>query len=523
MKDRAVIIEDSDSAKGFFSLYMEQYADQAHAEGARIIYWKNPCYQVPASLWQLGDGCFAKPGMPNIDVVAEQRLKENTSLIVQEICEAGMPRLLEYKYLGSHIGLAIASEICRCSPDIFAANILPSPQWLYTIVYCIINSISMLSELMKTFDIRQIFATEHTYRIGPLLEFAAKSGIQVPFCLENIPFCLKDQLNSNNIYEPRVGYGLAVEGYLSKLNNATRTYLEKRGREIIVDRVRSTYSLGLSNANLQEVRTIVESIADKVGDCEYIDSLTLANSSGYCPVVYTHAIADGLYNSGFDGFRDPYDYFISVLESTSLENAEYIIIRPHPELSRYAYISGSRMAMFKCDVEYLYRFIRMLRSRTDSKILLSCPSISLNALFKQDKLVHITQFGTVAIEALACARLVIYSEMAPYAGLGIGGHKYCYSERNKRIGIRDIRSVLVNARNAYLYMGAIKVDTDFHIPNRAWLKNWQERYGFSDENAIHSATCINQELRTMLKKTEEYELVYRKYIQPYLSYLKVSP
>jgi len=529
----AIIVEESGSSHGFFSLFLDEGIDKCNKDMI-VIKWHSPSYKIPAlaevfsseSKHQVTKVCLR-------DSLIEEAWEKSALLLNKESVKGeyvNIDDLSRLKYQGIDLGPSIISEVCRFYPNSFIAEKC-SLTTLQNIIFARIYARMVLDELLTHFNVKGLFLTEWTYRIQDLVQYSVSKDICVPQYLEGIPFChLQESKINGGLYSPKSGYGYAIARRASLSNKRWDAQDDLIIRKTMAERVKSaTHIHRTTNKVLDKSRRFIKSEFDNYVLISSGTTSIIANNKNNV-ILYLHAVTDGLFNYGYDGYASPYHYFRDVACSIAAKFRENcnIIVKPHPNLFHKddsAYPSARELSSQEGSVTQVL-LLRMLKEleRYNCGIYLLDPNISVDQWTREvgRHAVHVTQFGKVTLETLWLGQRTIYSEMAPYAGIGMGGWtwQWLQGSPDRLCNIfcehHDISPSVISQ-----YLLTNEQEHDIHIPKRKWIAIISEKLGVPIESLSYllSNSQEKEKLREAARKTSEFDFVMKRYVHPVLAAL----
>ena len=452
MKQHVILVEDTDSMNSaprliLNSIIQTYLANQSiHTGNRNTVFWNSPGYHRSGpnlsdefnavrtcSASQFDDPiipddftCYLKSELAsNHDKIITETMSHVRELTSSFLDFEGWDKCISLTWRGIYIGVHCMSAISRWQPKCLITKKIDVQNTLCIQLANIISSCLCLDLIAKHATIDALFLSEHTYIAGAISSYASQKLIPLPLIQYNFLAC---GTHLSRLYgtplKTRSIDGMALDFLYSKepmplaTNTTYLACLANLKKSMLVSGS-STYT---SSEAISAVNTFCDELFEAISSKFTKSILTdISSIKGKSLVLYLHAICDGLYIIGYDGYMTSFEYFTDILsclgDHSEIDN---LIIRPHPNM--FGPIGSSLDS--SQDIVRLERQLsltktsEMLNESCQFKnIFIAPPSISLKKLALLSDSVHITHFGTVSLELLYMGVIPIFGQISTYSDI----------------------------------------------------------------------------------------------------------
>ena len=435
-KDRILVIEDTESMNTAPSPVIDLLLNELSTE-CEPVFWKSPCYEWPGDILRvLSPSRQYKPSPPllksqprtfahlrsALSTVSFQEVSERASSYVEQYRVCGsyvyVPSLHELFYREIPIGVSTVSALQRFYPECVSSQRVTLSQAYWAIISQL-KALHLLDVIQASFSIDGIILSELTYLSGCIGEYCAFHGIPM------FQFCELGAIPVSSLKKAATGSHCSALSLAYTARSQSQTSLSEGGSCLNSRQAKSGSMLNINESN----RSLTNELALKIAqdtEAAYLDVGKLPSSKTI--ILYLHAVSDGAYAFGYDGFYTPYDFFEAVCECiASLETCINVVIKMHPNsfgLSDHFLATTRKMAVdeYHNTSRLATRLVHKIRSLGMVPIFTNPNASAIEICKRNSNTVHVTQFGSIALELLGDAEsVVLFSSIAPYARNPIGG------------------------------------------------------------------------------------------------------
>jgi hypothetical protein len=439
---RLFILEDSLVAATEMSISTDVWVNNHSRANDIVLYWDSPAYRDPLDLrssllfssryqpsshpskFSALDDLFLFLGI-TVDGVQShiQTCLAKQEVIVSDFISSSLfSDLPFYAYKGILVGSSIVQSILSELPDShFLDNLLPIRDVILSKVYQICGALELLYVLQDRCQIYSIVLSEHVYHSSSIIEFSHQRNIYLPRLHDSIhpntPLSYVSCVGQRSDWHSRFAYI-----YSASQPNLTSTQV-RIGREFIENLARRKTSINSAESDSSS-QIITRYIKDRLAiPVNFVTTAQyLCNRvSEKAFIFYLDTYSDAPYSLGNSGYVSSVSFIIDIVKIASRCNVQMpdIILRLHPNmLLPLSNVTEHRKLLFDKDIHVILRLVQSI-SRYTSRIFLMNPGESPVKLATLPSVLHITHHGTIGLELMHLQAPVLYTLVAPYAGLGI--------------------------------------------------------------------------------------------------------
>lgn len=452
-RQRVILMEDTESMNGSAKVLTRHISTNLVGLGVKTIYWNSPCFGNQAEMhkWlsespqymisgvQSASADFLLPIVNGLLSQQEFILQDAVSSSSNLLDSIGFLRprnIARLRFNSVHIGIHAVSAISRFYPQSLLQQEINIEHAEWAIRQQLL-AISVFKLLSERFNILALFLTETTYLAGGLCEYAAYQGCNAFQFAKDGFVNHREALRVNGeLYNPKSALSYSyMRRYNAYASSVLPDEIKSMVKNLMLERISDVTKIYRTSSRAAErarefcdlisaqfnppVRIIEETFGDSI-DSRNLKPIKVV-------IFYLHAISDGLYSVGYDKYYTPYDYFLDVARFLSQIASECVlIIKPHPNMcggieSSFQNPRDLAAIEFHASKHLLTRLIVSCRELGFSDVRLCNPLLAVGSLATLRNCLHVTQFGTCAIEFLYKNANVLYSSMAPNAGINVHG------------------------------------------------------------------------------------------------------
>lgn len=452
-KQKIILMEDTESMNVPGKVLTRYISTNLEGLDVKTIYWKSPCFGNPGEMdkWLSESPQYIIDGvqtasadfiLPIVNTLRIQHISilqdavSNTSNLLDNVRSLKPRNIARLRFNSVHIGIHAISAIARFYPQSLLQQEISAEHAEWAIRQQLL-ALSVFNLLLELYSPLALFLSETTYLAGGLSEYAAYKGCNAfQFAKEGFVNNREALRVYGELYNPKsaMGYSymrrynayaslilpdeiksMAKDLMLERISDVTKIYnTSSRAAEMAKD-----FCISISVQFDPPIRVIEQTFGDSI------------NSQNLKPIkiviFYLHCILDGLYSFGYDLYSTPYDYFIDVAKFLAQISSDCVLIfKPHPNMCGGIDSdsqNSQNMAAHELHTSknLLIQLIEKCRELGFSDVRLCDPLLGLGKLANLSDCLHVTQFGTCAIELLYKNANTLYSNMAPNAGLTVVG------------------------------------------------------------------------------------------------------
>ena len=284
-------------------------------------------------------------------------------------------------------------------------------------IFC---ALSIVDVLKAHYDIAGVLLSEHSYLTIALSAYIHQSRIPMPMISNEFLGSIYAYKENSLPFRPYGFDNIAQQDIYNKTFCSSKDInLIKRVKDYMS---RAVDESGLLANTSEESKEASERFLKSIIEDTKSDIVTNYSGDNNLKskkiVLFLHAISDGLFSSGFDGYITSFDYFEDIINSFSTESDETsLLIKVHPNM--YSHLKGvtlSAQELSKMETNISSFFLKKLVDKAlnlgykDIRIIGYTTSIEM--LSKLDRALYFTHFGSVALELAYLGCKPIYSEIA---------------------------------------------------------------------------------------------------------------